>query len=239
VFGVTGVDTAATGNEIAAVGQLQMTGAGTNTATVRWDSNDAGVIVGPALYGGQAVPAFDPSTGRGTLTIAAGTVNGLADSMVFYLTGPGTGYLMDTTPGVFNRAMWGSLTAQTGGPYSTLADLDGLGIVRGRGVSANNALSLVGMFGRTTSPSTYALAFDQRYPKNGSVQTQTDQSNANIAVQSVDVAVGRGTLTLPSSGKTATEAFYIIGPNQFVFIDVSPVSSGVNGPSGLFIADAH
>ena len=239
VFGLTGVDTAATGNEIAAVGQLQMTGAGTNTATVRWDSNDAGVIVGPALYGGQAVSGFDPITGRGTVTVAAGAVNGLADSMVFYLTAPGTGYLMDTTGGVFNRAMWGSLTAQTGGPYSTLADLQGLGIVRGRGVSSNSAQALVGMFGVTTSPSTYALAFDQRYPKNGSVQTQTDQSNANIAVQSVDVAIGRGTFTLPSSGKTATEAFYIIGPNQFVFIDVSPVSSGVNGPSGLFVVDAH
>lgn len=239
VFGLAGVDTAAAGSEIAAVGQLQMTGVGTSTAAVRWDSNDAGVIVGPALFAGQAVPAFDPSTGRGTVSIAAGAVNGLADSLVFYLTGPGAGYILDTTAGVNNRAMAGALTPQAGGPYSLLADLQGLGIVRTVGATANNPISMVGLFGLTVSSGTYALAFDQRYPKNALMQTQTDQSDASIAVQPVDEAIGRGTLTLPSGAKTATEAFYLIGPNQFVFIDVSPVSSGVNGPTSLFNVDAH
>jgi hypothetical protein len=163
----------------------------------------------------------------------------LADSVVFYLTAPGTGFLMDTTTGVNNRAMTGSLTAQAGGPYSALTDLGGLGIVRTRGSSMNDALSLVGLFGLTTSPATYALAFDQRFPKNGAVQTQLDQSAANITVQALDEITGRGTLSLPSGGKTATEAFYVVGPNQFVFIDISPVSSGLNGPSRLFYANAH
>ncbi len=239
VFGLAGVDTAAAGSEIAAVGQLQMTGVGTSTAAVRWDSNDAGVIVGPALFAGQAVPAFDPSTGRGTVNIAAGAVNGLADSLVFYRTGPGAGYILDTTAGVNNRAMAGALTPQAGGPYSLLADLQGLGIVRTVGATANNPISMVGLFGLTESSGTYALAFDQRYPKNALMQTQTDQSDASIAVQPVDEAIGRGTLTLPSGGKAATEAFYLVGPNQFVFIDVSPVSSGLNGPTSLFNVDAH
>ena len=36
----------------------------------------------------------------------------------------------------------------------------------------------------------------------------------------------------------ATEVFYVIGPNQMVFIDVSPVSSGnLNGASPLFFVN--
>ena len=239
VFGMTGLDTASAGNEITAVGQLQITGVGANTGTVRWDSNDAGIIVGPASFASQAVPIFDTTTGRGTMTIANGAVNGLADSLVFYLTAPGTGFVMDTTAGVNNRAMAGTLTAQAGGPYSAFADLGGLGIVRTRGLSANDALSLVGLFGLTTTPATYAMIFDQRFPKNGAVQTQMDQSAPGIIVQALDPITGRGTLSLPSGGKTATEAFYIVGPNQFVFIDISPVSSGLNGPSSLFFMNAH
>jgi hypothetical protein len=66
-----------------------------------------------------------------------------------------------------------------------------------------------------------------------------DQSAANITVQGPDEVTGRGTLSLPSGGKTATEAFYVVGPNQFVFIDISPVSSGLNGPSSPFYVNAH
>jgi hypothetical protein len=235
---MSGVDTAATGNEIAAVGQLQITGAGPNTATLHWDSNDAGTIVGPASFASQAVPSFDSSTGRGIVSVASGAANGLADSVVFYLTAPGTGFLMDMTAGAFNRAMSGTLTAQAGGPYSAVADLAGLGIMRTRGSSGNDAISLVGLFGLTTTPATYAMIFDQRVSNGSAVQTQMDQSLPGITVQAVDQATGRGTLSLPSGGRTATEAFYIVGPNQFVFIDVSPISSGLNGPSSLFFVDA-
>jgi hypothetical protein len=239
VFAMAGLDPAAAGNEIAAVGQLQITGVGTNTGTVRWDSNDAGIIVGPASFANQAVPGFDPATGRGTVSIASGAANGLADSLVFYLSAPGTGFLLDSTAGVFNRAMAGTLGAQAGAPYSTLTDLGGLGIVRTRGSSANNARSLVGLLGLTTSPATYALAFDQRSPKSGVVQTQLDQSAVNIMVQGPDEVTGRGTLSIPSGSKAATEAFYVVGPNQLVYIDVSPVSSGLNGPSSLHYVDPH
>jgi hypothetical protein len=239
VFAMAGLDTAAANNEITAVGQLQITGVGGNTGTVRWDSNDAGIIVGPASFASQAVPGFDPATGRGTVSIASGGVSGLADSVVFYLTASGTGYLLDTTTGVNNRAMVGTLRAQAGAPYTAMVDLGGLGIVRTRGVSMNNALSLVGLFGLTTSPGTYALAYDQRYPKNGAVQTQLDQSAGNITVQGLDEVTGRGTLSLPSGGKTATEAFYVVAPNEFMFIDVSPISSGLNGPSSLSYVNAH
>jgi hypothetical protein len=239
VFGMAGVDPAASGNEIAAVGQLQITGVGATSGAVRWDSNDAGIVVGPASFASQAVPSFDATTGRGTVSIVSGAVNGLADSLVFYVTGPGTGLVMDTTAGTNNRAMAGTLTAQAGGPYTASTDLGGLGIVRGRGTTINNALSLVGLFGLTTSQTTYALAYDQRFLKTGIVQTQSDQSISSITVGSLDQVIGRGTLSLANGSKTATEAFYVVGPNQFVFIDVSPVSSGLNGPSSLFYVDAH
>jgi hypothetical protein len=239
VFTMSGVDTAAGGNEIAAVGQLQITGVGANTGGLRWDSNDAGAIIGPASFASQAVPAFDPTTGRGTVNIAGGAVNGVADSVVFYLTAPGTGFVMDTTAGVMNRAMTGTLEAQEAGPYSAFADLAGLGIIRSRGTSANNAVSLVGLLGLTTSPGVYAMIFDQRVSNGSTVQTQMDQSVPGITVQALDETTGRGTLSLPSGSKTATEAFYVVGPNHFVFIDISPISSGLNGPSSLFFVDAH
>jgi hypothetical protein len=238
VFAMSGVDAAVSNNEITAVGQLQMTGVGANTGTLRWDSNDAGNIVGPASFASQAVPAFDTTTGRGTVTIAGGALSGLADSVVFYLTGPGTGFLMDTTSGVFNRAMTGPLTAQAGGPYSAVADLAGLGIIRSRS-SVNNAPSSVGLFGLTTIPGTYGMNSYQRFSNGGVVQTQMDQSAPGITVQSLDEITGRGTLSIPSGSKSATKAFYVVGPNQFVFIDISPVSSGLNGPSSLFFVDAH
>jgi len=239
VFAMAGVDTAASGNEIAAVGEMEISGVGANTGSLRWDSNDAGRIVGPASFASQAVPVFDSGTGRGTVSIAGGAENGLGDSVVVYLSAGGTGYVMDTTAGVSNRAMAGTLKAQAGAPYSGMTDLGGLGVVRSKGTSMNDGLSLVGIFGPTTSGGTYALAFDQRYPKGGAVQTQVDQSATNIVVQGVDEETGRGTLAIPSSGKTATEAFYVLGPNEFVFIDISPVSSGLNGPSNLFYVNAH
>ena len=239
VFAMNGVDTVAGSNEIAAIGQMQITGVGANTGMVRWDSNDAGTIVGPASFASQAVPVFDAATGRGNVTIASGAVSGLADSIVFYLTGPGTGFVLDTTAGVINRAMSGTLEAQAGGPYSTLADLPGLGNMRTRGTTASNEVSLVGIAGLTTSPGAYAMIFDQRVSNGSTVQTQMDQSVPGIAVQGVDQATGRGTFTMPSGSKTATEAFYIVGPNHYVFIDVSPVSSGLNGSSSLFFVDPH
>jgi hypothetical protein len=127
-----------------------------------------------------------------------------------------------------------------GAPYTATIDLTGPGIVRTRGSSVNDALSFVGLFGLTTNSSTYVLTFDQRFQTKGSFQTQLDQTSSGVAVQSLDNLVGRGTLSLPSSGgKTATEAFYVVAPNQFVFIDISPVSSGLNNPSNLFYVNPY
>jgi hypothetical protein len=237
VFGIAGLDTAAS-NEITAVGQLQVTGTGPTGGTVNWDSNDAGSIFGPVSLASQAV-TFDPTTGRGTVTVTSGAANGLGDALVFYLTAPGTGFLMDATAAATNRAMAGTLTAQATGPYSASTDLSGLGIVRSRGSSVNDAIAIVGLFGLSSGSTTsYSFLFDDRFPDDG-VQTEMDTTISGISLLTLNSTVGRGTLALPNGSSTSTEVFYVVGPNQFVFTDISPVSSGVNGASSLFFVNPH
>jgi len=222
IFGMAGVDTSVS-NEITAVGQLQMTGVGATAATLNWDSNDNGAphTVTPLLS--QAV-AYDGTTGRGTVTLAGGTANGLADALVFYLTAPGAGFIMDATAGATNRAMAGPLMAQAAGPYSAATDLNaGLGIIRSRGSAASNAFSLVGLFGLTTDQITYEILFDARSSFGVNLSPQgPDSPLTGIMLGNLDANVGRGTLSLPNgSGGFSTYALYVIGPNQFYFIDIT------------------
>lgn len=235
VFGMAGFDTIAYG-EVAAVGQLQV--ASQSAATLGWDSNDNGGIVTIPTLAGQKV-AFDPATGRGTITgITSGAANGLADSLVFYLSAPGAGFLMDATPGTTNRASAGTLTAQTGSSFSTAGDLTGsLAIVRATGVSLSHAQAFAGLFGPAASnPSTYAFLADQRVAGS---PAETAVAITNVSIASLNAATGRGTATIPNGTSTETLAFYMSAPNQFLFIDISPVGSGFNGPSSLFFANPH
>jgi hypothetical protein len=199
-------------NEIAAIGQLQITGVGATTGTLGWDSNDNGAIVTIPTAPGLAV-TFNAATGRGTIADATGVANGLANSLVFYLTSPGTGFIMDNTTGTTNHAMAGTLTAQTGTSFSSATDFPGLAIVRARGTAATDAQTFVGAFG-STSTSAFAFLADQRYPSGTSILTGLDQNIGPITVGTI-TGIGRGTLL----NGDETLAFYIIGPNQFVFMD--------------------
>jgi hypothetical protein len=144
--------------------------------------------------------------------------------------------------------MTGILTAQLTAPgsISVNTDLSGLGIFRSRGASNNDVLSEIGLFGPTTTPAsgTYATNSDIReFVLNGStvsLQTLADVQNIpspGITIGTpLDASTGRGTFSLPVSNSTpATEAFYVIGPNQFVLIDITPAGSAQNGQSTLFI----
>jgi hypothetical protein len=223
VFGMAGIDAVNSG-EIAAVGQLQITGAGVNTGTLGWDSNDNGALVtGINNVSGLAV-TFNSATGRGTIA-ASGATNGLANSLVFYLNSPGTGFIMDNSTSTTNRAMAGTLTAQTGTSFSSATDFPGLAIVRARGNAATDAQTFVGAFG-STSTSAFAFLADQRFPSSGTILTGLDQNIGPITVGPI-TATGRGTLINGSE----TLAFYIIGPNQFVFID-----EVANSPTPVFFA---
>jgi hypothetical protein len=240
VFGVAGVDTTKS-NEITAVGQLQITGP--TAGTLHIDSNDTGAIVGAATLPVQTV-TFDSTTGRGTIAAAGGFADGLFDNAVFYLTASGTGFILDAEAGITNRAMAGTLSSQSGSPFA-LATISGQMILRTRGSSANDAISLIGLIAPTTTSGVYNFGFDQRFPANSSITTQADVAiPAGITVDSLDSGTGRGTISIPTATSngtptTATEVFYVIGANQLDFIDVSPVSSGVNGASSLFFVNPY
>jgi hypothetical protein len=231
VFGVAGIDTSAP-NEISAVGQVQISGS--NSATLHFDSNDNGAIFGPTTLSGPVT--FDPATGRGTIAVANGFSNGLFDSAVFYLTASGTGFVLDAEPGINNGAMAGTLSPQSGSPF-TLSTISGQMILRTRGSSVNDAQTLAGTIAPTTTAGVYNFDLDQRFPPPAS-NTITDGGIAGITVLTLDPNTGRGTMSIPVGASAATEVFYVIGANQLVFIDVSPVSSGnLNGASPLFFVN--
>jgi hypothetical protein len=223
VFGVAGVDS--TGNEISAVGQLQITGP--TAGTLHIDSNDNGSIVGSATLPIQTV-SFDSTTGRGSIAATGGFADGIFDSAVFYLTASGTGFILDTEPLTSNRAMAGTLTAQTGSPFA-LSALSGQMILRARGSTVNDAEAFVGTFSPTTTAGVYDFAFDQQIL--ASTPSLDQDIPAGVGAQILVPATGRGTLSLPAF--SATEVFYVISANQMVFIDVTPGG----GSSPLFFVN--
>ena len=111
------------------------------------------------------------------------------------------------------------------GTFSNAGDLGGSSIVLGLGAAVNLAEeSFAGEF----NPLGETIVADERYTNNGSIVTATDNPSAAIAFVSLTAASGRGTFTIG----TNTYAFYLIQPNQFVFINITTTG----GPSPLFIA---
>jgi len=130
--------------------------------------------------------------------------------------------------------MAGPLTAQSGSPF-TLSTISSQMIIRARGSSTGDAQTLVGTIAPTTTSGIYDFDIDQRFPSsNPPITTQTDVGITGITTVNLDANTGRGTLSIPTGTTAATEVFYVIGPNQMDFIDVSPVSSGNNGATPLF-----
>lgn len=225
VFGVSGFD-ASIHNEVSAIGQLAIPSS--MTGTMLWDFNDAGT---PGTTMVDPTVMFDPTTGRGTLAILNGSANGLFDTAAFYLSASGTGFILDTTGGAnstTNRAMAGTLTAQTGAPFSATADLAGLSILRARGSAAQDAQAFVGLSGPPAGATGYLFLLDKRFPGTA---PSTDQLLSNFSVTGPDAATGRGTMTVAGA---ETLTFYVIGPNQFLFIDTTPSGESANGPSPLY-----
>jgi hypothetical protein len=224
VFGMSGIDTVAA-NEVAAVGQLRI--ASQAIGTIGFDSNDNGTTASILTLQNQLV-TFDLTTGRGTFTVTNGTANGLANTLVFYLTAPGTGFILDGTAGATNRAMAGTLTAQTGSPFSLATDFSGLSVVRARASSANDAATYVGVFGPVSGSVSFELLTDERFPTNTGITTQTAQA-IGLSASLTSSITGRGILT---SGAGETLVFYVVGPNQSVWIN----TTAAEGSSPVFFA---
>jgi hypothetical protein len=227
IFGISGVDTSAS-NEISAVGQLQILSATPTLGTLNWDANDAASIHSGIVSTGQTV-AYDSTTGRGTVTVNSGTSEGLANTLVFYLSAPGAGFVLDGTAGTSNKAMAGPMLAQATGTFSSATDLPGVGIVRTRGNDVNNQISLVGLFGAATQGG-YELLYDARFVTSGVLSTNGPDIAVGASLVGIDPTVGRGTFSFTFSSGPSTYAFYVIGPNQFYMIDLNPT----DGASSVF-----
>jgi hypothetical protein len=231
IFGISGVDTSAS-NEISAVGQLQITSATPTLGTLNWDANDAGINIHSGIVGSGESVAYDATTGRGTVTVGSGTAQGLANTLVFYLSAPGAGFVLDGTTGTSNSAMAGPMLAQAAGPFSSATDLPGVGIVRTRGNHVNNEISLVGLFGTSTQGG-YELLFYDRTASGGVLSTNGPPvANNGVAASlvGIDPSVGRGTFSFAFSSGPSAYAFYVIRPNQFHMIDLNPA----DGASSVF-----
>jgi hypothetical protein len=220
VFALSGVDAAAA-NDISAVGVLTVTGS--NTATLLWDTDDAGAISTQINRSGQTV-TFDANTGRGTITVTTGFTNGLFDTAAFYLTSSGNGFLLDATTGINNRALAGRLQVQTGGGSFGAAALTGKKIARQAGVSINDAFVLEGLISdsATSSALTETVVVDSKVlGANPILNNTAGGGNAPIAI---DANTGRIALTVGST----VNVFYMIGPDQYVLIDeTQPASANI------------
>ena len=151
VFGLIGADDGADDTAApiasAAIGQMVITGG--TTASIVCDVNDATVVTQCSTNGTSATPipgtvTFDPTTGRGTLSITNGFSNGFVDSATFYIEANGAGVMMDTTEpnagGSLPEALVGDWIPQT-----STANIAGQ--VQGVGLTGDsNAFAIAGIF---------------------------------------------------------------------------------------------
>jgi hypothetical protein len=167
IGGDDGASTSNTQLASAAIGQLIITGG--TAANVNCDVNDSGSISQCSTNGESPSPvpgvvAFDPTTGRGTITFASGFDDGFVDSLVFYLEGTGTGVMMDTTeagPMIDSvpEALVGDLIPQT-----SLSDIEGQ--VQGLGLTGDfDSFAITGEF-NVAGNGTITGLFDGSLPDN-------------------------------------------------------------------------
>ena len=219
VFALTGFDTLSP-NDIVAVGLLQIMNS--NTASLRWDTDDVGTIFSQTLAA-QTV-TFDPSTGRGTITVTGGAAIGLFDSAVFYLTDSGKGFLVDATAGASNRALAGRLQAQAGSGSFAATALSGNTMLRASGLSLNDNGAFDGLVSGNVNNNVLtgtAVGDFRNLAGTSALNLSTNLIPGNLTI---NASTGRGTLIFPSPGNTFTNTnvFYVIGPKQYVLIDETP-----------------
>jgi hypothetical protein len=151
-------------------------------------------------------------TGRGTISVPSGNANGLFDNAVFYLADAGAGFILDAEAGASNRALAGPLQPQTTvGSFATTslsANMIGVGTT---GNAPGDAVATQLLL--AVDSANKALFGLEDVAKAGTATA--NQTLSGFALSAVSATSGRGTIT---SGST-TYAFYLLAPNQFVFID--------------------
>jgi hypothetical protein len=243
VFGLIGADDDAD-TEIdqitsAAIGQITITGG--NTVSIVCDVNDAKDVTQCSTNGGAPTPVpgtvtFDPTTGRGTLTIANGFNDGFVDSATFYLEANGTGVMMDTTEpnagGSLPEALVGDLIPQT-------STSDIVGEVQGVGLTGDNeAFAIAGIFNITGDGGVSGI-FDGSGPDEDPIM------DSSITGQTNDTdSTGRTTFSVSGTlfgGTDQPAASFSASPNQyFVIVEAQGVDTdlGIFTPQALPTQDA-
>ena len=207
---------------------------GGNSFFLTFDSNDVGTILTNHLTNGS-VASFDPATGRAVLASQGGFGEGFVDSAVMYFYDQGSAFFIDTdistpdgTPpsqAMTNNALSGTLTPQTGAPFSPQS-LSG-NLIAGFGGSAADTIP------------NFALGanFDGSggtYTAKGDLTSLPSQIGAATDAQFggtyrfLNGSLGHGVMTVPvgvfgdfTSGTTVNAGFFMIAPNRFVLIGVT------------------
>lgn len=185
-----------------------------------WDTDDVQSTFNNKSVTGVSV-AFDGSTGRGTIGIIGGYANGLFDQATFYLTKSGTGFVLDSTAGSNNRALAGCLKPQIGGGSFGGADLSGKMIFRWTGRSlliSNQQNASEGLASHSVNSTASTISFTNMGDFAKQSQTPIENSvSSGTEAFTIDTNTGRGSITLGSE----ISVFYIIGVDEYVFIDES------------------
>jgi hypothetical protein len=231
LFLLEGFDTGAKPGPIAVTGNLFV--ANGNSATFLWDSNDAGTIASLQTANGQTV-TFDPTTGRGTITVTGGHANGFFDSAVFYLAFDGRSFVVDTTAGANNRGLVGRVEGVSPGSVTISGNM----LLR-EGGPVNGATDAVS----TTAPSIEGMVNASNGAFTGAMDGRTvgqpDFTGAPFSgtFQPTDPNTGRGTAMLPGAlfgqANPVPCVYYTFDPAVAGFISTAPgVPSGVVGLQG-------
>jgi hypothetical protein len=214
------------------IGQITISGG--NSISAVFDSNDLGTVLTTQHISGQ-VSSFDPATGRGVVSITGGFASSFLDSLVFYLYGPGEGFLIDsdvTAGGVANKAFSGTFIAQQSPPIDNTA-FSGNVVIWSGASSADYIPSIdAGALVDNTAQSITGLGDLSAL----AAQSANETSRSFTTVYQVtDETLGYGYALLPPRFfgnfnllEPAPCSFYVIGPNQAVIMGT------LNGtPSGV------
>jgi hypothetical protein len=247
ILQLTGMDEPpATSNvqPVVLVGQLTVT-SGTSYDLL-FDVNHFGNIL--SGHGANGSVTFDPATGRAVLSAPDGYASNFVNTAVWYLYDQGKGFLIEEDPSspngtpsneaITNIALSGTTLAQTGAPFSA-ANLSGNAIAQ-FGASASPLVPNAEIaFNFASSGGTYTALGDLTSVPAQAANLPNIQFSGQI--QLANDGVGYGHILIPAAifgdfvsptGTQDTASFYMIAPDQFVGIGVTP-----NQLSGVIFVD--
>jgi hypothetical protein len=218
---------------------------GGNTLAIDFEYNDLGcvghgAIPDPNLMSSAGQVAFDPATGRGTITIDHCYDQAFVNQAVFYLYGPGEGFIIDADPSpvtappslaVTNQGYSGTLVPQQGDP--TQFTVPGNMIVFSGSSSVPDIPEAVGAANVNSTDSSMSFALNLTSVSQGNFP---DLSLPTGFIFGSPNANGSGRLSVPQAlfGEIANGylpqfgSYYAITQNQFVMVGVqSGQASGV------------